>query len=122
MEQESSASLFLTVAHNSFWNLVNYIITGVTSVAITIILTRSLGTEKYGNYSFFMTILAVGSLFLDFGLGQAIAKYIPRYFNDPENKALSVRIFLKSLFCGLNKPYLSSFQIRFFKLFFETCF
>lgn len=86
-----------TIANNSFWNLINYITTGVAAVIISILLTRFLGVEQYGIYSFFMSTLAVGSLFLDFGFGQAIGKYVPRYFNDPENKGLSIQIFLRSL-------------------------
>lgn len=37
-------------------------------------------------------------MFLDFGIGQAINKYVPRYYDDEENKGLAVQLYKKTLY------------------------
>ena len=95
---ENSKNYVSIIAENSFWNLINYVLTGVSGLVVSILLARSLGTGDYGVYSFLVSIVAVACVFLDFGIGQAINKYIPRYFADPKNKGLAIKIFEKSLF------------------------
>jgi O-antigen/teichoic acid export membrane protein len=97
VESVEAFDYVVSVAQNSLWNFVNYVVTGVAGVVAGVILTRTLGAQQYGSYAFFSSMLVVGSLFLDFGLGQAIAKYVPRYYNDPENKGLGIQIFLSTL-------------------------
>lgn len=87
----------LIIAHNSYWNFINYLTTGLTGILITIILSRYLGPQSYGTYAFLISFITVGSLILDFGIGQATYKYIPKYFNDPKNKKLATIFFSKTL-------------------------
>ncbi len=83
------------VLSNSLWNFLNYLIVGLSSMVVSIFLARYLGADKYGIYSFFISLINIGSLVLDFGLTQSIAKYVPRYFSDPNNKGLSISILKK---------------------------
>lgn len=87
----------IPIASNSFWNVINYITTGLVGFLITVLLARSFGPDQYGVYSLFTTIVVVGAIILDLGIGQVTFKYIPRYFNDEENKGLSVIIFYRTL-------------------------
>lgn len=91
----SEKNYFHTIAKNSFWNTTNVAVTGISSFLFSILLARFLQPENYGRYIYIMTIVNVTVMLLDFGFGQALNKYIPKYFNDEINKKVAVNFFYK---------------------------
>ena len=89
------------VASNSFWNSINFFVTLFLGFLVSVILTRYLGPSRYGVYSYAITLVTVSAMFLDFGIGQAINKYIPRYYDDENNKGLAVNLYKKTLYLKL---------------------
>lgn len=91
----SEKNYFHTIAKNSFWNTTNVAVVGISSFLFSILLARFLQPDNYGRYIYIMTIVNVAVMLLDFGFGQALNKYIPKYFNDDTNKKIAVNFFYK---------------------------
>ncbi|MEI8143299.1 MAG: oligosaccharide flippase family protein [Candidatus Berkelbacteria bacterium] len=93
---------FLTiVTQNSFWSSLNFVFVGITGLVVSIILTRYFGASKYGVYAYMTSLVAILAIVLDFGIGQAINKYVPKYFWYEEKKSIAIKIFLAATYLRL---------------------
>lgn len=97
MKQEPSQerNYLEIVTKGSFWNGFNFIILGLAGFITSVILTRYLGADRFGTYSYIVGLITAVSLLLDFGFGQAFHKYFPRYINDPDNRGIALNLFKK---------------------------
>lgn len=94
-EKSQDKNYLNSIASGSFWNATNYTVVGLSSFLFSILLARFLQPENYGRYTYIITIVNVTVMLLDFGFGQALNKYIPKYFNDQTNKKVAVNFFYK---------------------------
>jgi len=85
------------LAAGSFWNLTNFVITGILGFVASIYLARYLHASTYGQYSFVVTVVAIVSLMMDLGFGQVFARYVPKYFHDEQNKRVAIRLFKQAV-------------------------
>ena len=56
--------------------------TRVLAFITTFLLTRTLGANLYGMYSFSKNIISVGAVFANLGTDQALTRFVPQYEDD----------------------------------------
>jgi len=86
--------------------LINYL--------VAVIITRVLGADGYGTYTLALSVVQIAAIFMGFGLGEAIVRYLPFYWAKGENekayglwKWISKFLFINSLILSATVYFLS---------------
>lgn len=86
------------ITKNTTWATISFVVTTIANFSTSILLTRFLGTENYGIYSYFIWMTTIITLLTSLGLNQGITKYIAKYFfseNEQPKAHKSFKLFLK---------------------------
>lgn len=80
----------------------NFITSGIMAVAM-ILLSRSLGPEKFGIFSVSISLMFVISKFADLGLNQLIPRFMGQWFNQKKKKEIFLKhiLYLKTVLLAL---------------------
>jgi len=76
----------INIFKNSVWNLILFVIQGVTGLAMSILIARYLGPELMGEYSYVIWLIGIISLVISLGLPNAITKFLSELMGS-EDKA-----------------------------------
>ncbi len=80
------APISINIFKNSVWNLILFVIQGVTGLVMSILVARYLGPELMGEYSYVIWLIGVISLVICLGLPNAITKFLSELIGS-EDKA-----------------------------------
>lgn len=70
------APISINIFKNSVWNLILFVIQGVTGLAMSILIARYLGPELMGEYSYVIWLIGIISLAISMGLPNAVTKFL----------------------------------------------
>ena len=105
---------------NTFYQLVAKVVTTVSTLVVTILITKSFGVEGFGQFTIAMTYAALFYLAVDFGINAITTKelthdpsLIPHYFKNlvAMRVALSLIVMFLGLFILLFLPYSNFLKI-----------
>ena len=75
------------------WNIVDYISTLIIFLITTKILIKQIGTDGYGFYTFFTSLIGTFGL-VDLGMGMAVSKYLSEFLHnqkfDEANQVITI--------------------------------
>ena len=116
-------SLKKRIARNFIVSFVGRFLAGALGVASLAFITRTLGSEKFGEYNIVFAYLYIFLVLADFGLNSLLAREISKPGADEKeiiSRMFSVKIFLLAFFTGASflllflTPYSSSVRIGVF--------
>lgn len=74
------------VLNNSFWNILNTILTFASGILLSVFIARFLGPEKTGTYNYFLWLISIFVLITSLGGNAAIIKYVAEFASKREFK------------------------------------
>lgn len=92
-------SLIKKILKPTFWQVTSRLITGVVSFVLTLILTRSLGLDSFGDFTKILALVTIFYLPADFGLNAAFVKFASS--NNSKTSKLFFNLFVARLILAL---------------------
>ena len=92
------------IAKNSAYNLLTSVVSKGISMAIIILLARSLGVEQYGVYSLILGFVGLFAVFGDFGLSILLKRTVarePKKVNEHFSSAIIISVILNAITLSL---------------------
>lgn len=78
--QPPQKNYLLTSLVGSFWNIIQFAVTFVVGIIVSILLTRHFGAHTYGLLAYLIWFSTVTQLILNFGLLTTIQTWVPKYY------------------------------------------
>jgi O-antigen/teichoic acid export membrane protein len=117
------------IIKDTYWNIVDYISTLAIYLITTKILLEQIGTDGYGFYMFFTSLIGTFGL-VDLGMGMAVSKYLSEFLHhqkyDEANQVITIAflfyfligisLFLVVLFFNSNIIAFLNFEKKFFDI------
>lgn len=87
-----ASGIAATVVSNSFWNVLQYVVTGLVGICVSILTARYLGSAAFGVLSYVVWLTTVVATVADLGLDQVIRRYVPGWFSQASTRAWALRV------------------------------
>ena len=86
-----------TVTKNTFWLTISNFGGRLLRAIIVIYAARTLGTEEWGVFSYALTVAAMLTIFVDFGVGPLLTRESSKFANDPirRKQIISTSFYLR---------------------------
>jgi O-antigen/teichoic acid export membrane protein len=78
-EERKKADLRLTIARNSFWLLLDNIASGLAQIVSTILVARSLGPDRMGEYAYLITFVTFLKMLTEVAMPQTFRKFAAEF-------------------------------------------
>jgi O-antigen/teichoic acid export membrane protein len=77
------------IAANATFNIINTVVTILSNIVISILLTRLLGPERFGEYSVLLLTIVTASTLISIGLDMSVRKYVAEFDGRDDLDAIS---------------------------------